>query len=182
MSKVILVAAISINNKITCGSNGDSFSWTSSEDQKYFTKLIKDSDLVIMGRKTYQINSSKMDLKHGPLRLILTKNPQKYSHLNIPKHLEFISLSPKEISLQYFPKYKQVLILGGSQIYSLFLEQNLINEFFLTIEPLIFSKGKNLFTNLNINQKCTLISIKKLNSTSTLLLKYKITQTYKNTL
>jgi dihydrofolate reductase len=174
MSKVILVAATSIDNKITRGSNGDSFSWTSPEDQKYFTNLIKESDLIVMGRKTYQVNSSKMDLTHGPLRLVLTKNPKKYSHLKISKHLEFTSLTPKEISLQYFPKYKQILILGGSQIYSLFLKQNLINEIFLTIEPYIFGNGQNLFDDLNIFQKYQLIDLQKLNSRGSILLKYKL--------
>lgn len=176
MSKVILVAATSINNKLTSGLDGNSFSWTSLEDQIYFSKLIKSSDLVIMGRKTYQVNSSKMDLKHGPLRLVLTKHPEKYSHLNIPNHLEFISLSPTEISLQYFPKYKQILILGGSQIYSLFLNQHIITDIYLTVEPLIFSTGKNLFDKLKINQKCNLISADKLNQKGSLLLKYQIIQ------
>ncbi len=174
MSKVILVAATSINNKITYSSNGDSFSWTSPEDQSYFTKLVKDSDLVIMGRKTYQINSSKMDLNHGPLRLVLTKHYQKYSHLNIPGHLEFTSLSPKEISSQYFSQSNQILVLGGTQIYSLFLQQNLIDEIFLTIEPYIFGDGQNLFDNLNIFQKFQLTSFQKLNHNGSILLKYKL--------
>ena len=174
MSQVILVAAASIDNKITHGSHGDSFSWTSSEDQKYFTQLVKDSDLVIMGRRTYQINSSKMNLAHGPLRLVLTKSPQKYSHLNIPGQLEFTSLTPKEISSRYFPQYNQILILGGSQIYSLFLKQNLIDEIFLTIEPFIFGSGQNLFNDLNIFQKYQLIDLQKLNSRGSILLKYKL--------
>ncbi|MCW1949392.1 MAG: dihydrofolate reductase family protein [Candidatus Shapirobacteria bacterium] len=176
MSKVILVAATSIDNKITCGSNGDSFSWTSPEDQKYFTQLIKDSDLVIMGRKTYQINSSKMDLTRGPLRLVLTKNPKKYSHLNIPGHLEFTSLTPPEISSKYFSKYNQILILGGSQIYSLFLKDNLIDEIYLTIEPVIFGNGKNLLNRLKIDQSFRLVDFKQLNRHGTLLLKYQVIQ------
>lgn len=174
MSRVILVAATSLNHKITCGTNGNSFSWTSPEDQKYFTQLVKNSDLVVMGRKTYQINASKMDLTCGPLRLVLTKHPQKYSHLNIPGHLEFISLNPLEISEKYFSQYNQILILGGSQIYSLFLNHNLINEIYLTIEPKIFKFGKNLFEKININQRCRLVSFKKLNASGTLLIKYKM--------
>ncbi len=173
MPKVILVAATSIDNKITQGSNGDSFSWTSSEDQKCFTQLIKDSDLVIMGRKTYQVNASKMDLTHSPLRLVLTKHPKKYSHLNIPGHLEFTSLTPTKIASQYFSQFHQILVLGGSQVYSLFLKQNLINEIFLTIEPYIFGDGQSLFNGLNIFQKYQLTDIQKLNNNGSILLKYK---------
>ena len=174
MSKIILVAATSLNGKITHGQQGDSFLWTSAGDQKYFSKLIKSSDLVIMGRQTYLVNRSKFDLTRPPLRLIVTHHPQDFSKFSIPNHLEFTSLSPHQIIDQYSPKHKQILIVGGAQINSLFLKENLVDEIFLTIEPLLFGQGKNLLKKVLLTQKCHLFSLKKISSSGTLLLKYKI--------
>lgn len=174
MSKIVLVAATSINGKITNGHQEDSFLWTSSGDKKYFSKLIKSSDLVIMGRQTYLVNRSKFDLTRKPLRLIITHHPQDFSQSTIPNHLEFTSSTPNQIINRYSKKYKQILIVGGAQINSLFLKENLIDEIYLTIEPLVFGQGKNLLKNIYLSRKCKLISLKKLSSSGTLLLKYKI--------
>ena len=71
-------------------------------------------------------------------------------------------------------KYKKIAILGGAQTYSYCLENNLMDEIYLTIEPLVFGKGINLFADTKIlNKKFKLFNIKKLNNKGTVLLHYK---------
>ncbi|MFA6081553.1 MAG: dihydrofolate reductase family protein [Patescibacteria group bacterium] len=70
--------------------------------------------------------------------------------------------------------YKKALLVGGSIINGLFLKNNLVDELYLTIEPKIFGKGKNIVEEQSLDKSLQLINVKKLNKTGTLLLKYKI--------
>jgi dihydrofolate reductase len=61
---------------------------------------------------------------------------------------------------------EQVVIAGGSSIYSQFLKENLIEDIFITIEPVIFGAGVKLF-NQELYKKLTLIDIKRISDQST---------------
>jgi dihydrofolate reductase len=69
--------------------------------------------------------------------------------------------------------YKKVCLLGGTQIYSYFLERNLIDEISLTIEPLVFGEGLPLFSCAIEPHRFALVSTKKLNNKGSLVLHYK---------
>ena len=88
-----------------------------------------------MGRKTYE--AAHIQLKPGILRIVLTHNPQK----GVPGILEFTDETPRELVNRLKNKYKQMLLLGGSDIATQFFEEKLIDEVWLTIEPKIFGSG-----------------------------------------
>ncbi|MDZ4227372.1 MAG: dihydrofolate reductase family protein, partial [Patescibacteria group bacterium] len=68
-----------------------------------------------------------------------------------------------------------VAVLGGAQTYSYFLKNNLIDELYLTIEPIVFGRGIPLLADVGENQaNFRLISKKQLNEKGTMLLHYKI--------
>ncbi|MEK7097891.1 MAG: dihydrofolate reductase family protein, partial [Patescibacteria group bacterium] len=85
-------------------------------------------------------------------------------------------LDPNKQSLPRLIKkhgYKKIAILGGTQIYSYCLEKKLIDELYLTVEPISFGHGLPIFaTKKQIKWK--LKSIKKLNNNGSLLLHYLI--------
>jgi dihydrofolate reductase len=68
--------------------------------------------------------------------------------------------------------YESVVISGGSQIYSLFMEQSLIDEVHVTVEPIFMGNGTALF-NKSLEAKCSLTSSEKLNN-DTLINIYKV--------
>ena len=72
--------------------------------------------------------------------------------------------------------FKKVAICGGSQIYSMFLEAGLVNNMYLSIEPVLFGHGVGMF-NTSIPQN---LKLELVHSTSTgrgsVFLDYKVTQ------
>ena len=67
-----------------------------------------------------------------------------------------------------------MLLVGGSKIYSSFMKEGLVDELYLTIEPVVFGNGKNLFSDESFETKLELVSSKKLNKKGTILLKYRV--------
>src|SRR3990172_3225178 len=57
--------------------------------------------------------------------------------------------------------YKEVAICGGASIYTMFLEANLVDTLYLTIEPKLFGKGVSLLNKLT-NVSLTLATTKHL--------------------
>ena len=173
--KVTMVMLSSVDGKTTQGNNKNIYSWSSIEDQKHFFSLIKKNNLIVMGRATYKASKPVIKLEKGKLRIILTRNPKKYSDQVVKDQLEFTNESPNKLLKRLSTLgYKKILIVGGSTINGLFLKQNLVDELYLTIEPKIFGSGKNIAEGQLLDKCLQLISIKKLNKAGTLLLKYKI--------
>lgn len=173
--KIIMAAVSSLNGKITKGEDPNIYSWTSKEDSKMFFSLIKKNNLIIMGSKTYEIARKIIKHKRNKLRVVLTRNPKKYSEETIKGILEFSSEKPLALIKKLENRgYRKMLLLGGGTINSLFLKSKLVNEIYLTIEPQIFGSGKNLIGEDRFRVCLKLISIKKLNSQGTLLLKLRV--------
>lgn len=171
--KVTMVMLTSVDGKITKGDDNNIYSWTSLEDQKYFFSLIKTHNLIVMGRSTYEASRPVIKLEKKKLRIILTRNPKKYSGQMIKGQLEFSDESPEKLVKRLsLLGYKKILLVGGGVINGLFLKQKLVNELLLTIEPRIFGSGKNIVEGQLLNTKLQLISIQKLNKVGTLLLRY----------
>lgn len=173
--KVTMVAVASLNGKTTKGKDTNIYSWTSKEDSKLFFSLIEKNNLIVMGSKTYEQARKLIKHKKNKLRVVLTRNPEKYSKESIKEMLEFTNETPLALIKQLESRgYKKMLLVGGSQANSLFLKSKLVNEIYLTLEPKIFGSGRILIVDENLDISLKLISIKKLNKKGTLLLKYKI--------
>ena len=70
--------------------------------------------------------------------------------------------------------YKKVAILGGPRVYNFFLEQDLLDEMYVTVEPYVFTSGIPMFSGDAFKKyKFSLKSVKKLNKSGTILLRYK---------
>jgi dihydrofolate reductase len=173
-TKITMVMVSSLNSKITRGPDSDIYQWTSSEDSQMFFNFLKKSDMVIMGAKTYQTIRSKINLNSGPFRLIVTRHPDNYQKDVVTGKIEFTSASPLQIFDKFKNKFHNILLVGGSEINSLFLKSKLVDELYLTIEPLIFGNGKNIIAESELDINCNLLKIKKLNKKGTLLLIYKL--------
>ena len=66
--------------------------------------------------------------------------------------------------------YKKIAILGGAQTYSYCLENKMLTDLYLTIEPVIFGSGIPLFAGKYKLRKVKIISTKNLNKTGTILI------------
>jgi len=168
--RVKLIMVQSINGKIRMGNNSQG-SWSSQEDRENFYNITKDIGIVIMGRKTFEEIGAPLKKR---INIVLTGNPEKYKEIELKydKYLYFTD-NPPEILLTELEKkgYNEVALIGGSTINSLFLEKNLINEIFLTIEPVIIEGDLSIFKYVNDKHNFKLKDFRKLNE-DTILLHY----------
>ena len=172
--KIILVAVISINGKTTKGNDPNVHDWSSPEDRKYFSSLIKKSELVIMGRRTFLAAQPSLKLSPTVRRVVLTKNPARYKKFEVSKQLEFTSESPTSLTKRLGKIHQQGLLVGGAEINTAFLLANIVDEIWLTIEPKMFGCGKNLTSEMSHGSGMQLKSCKRLNKKGALLLKYSV--------
>ncbi len=173
--KVILVMVSSINGKITKGDNPDVSAFASKEDAALFLSIKDRFRCYILGSATYEASRKKIILRKGKLRIVLTRNPEKYKAETVPGRLEFTSESPETLVRRLSRDgYKSALLLGGSQINRHFLAAGLVDEVYLTIEPALFGRGKDLVAESDVDVPLKLIRFEKLNKIGTLHVRYKV--------
>lgn len=169
--KTTLIMVMSLDAKITRGDEPKIYGWTSGEDRIYFSSLLEKSSLVIMGRKTFEASKKSPKLPAGRLQIVMTRNPDLYT--NIPGKLEFTNESP-ELLVQRLEQqgFDQALLVGGGHINTIFFQKKLINELWVTVEPLLLGTGNRLVAEDELDVSLQLKKVEKLNSKGTLLLKY----------
>ena len=138
---------------------------------------------MVMGSGTYEAvrkqlktprpRSAKRGGQNKKLRIVLTSSPEKYKNEQIKGQLEFTSETPRQLYDRMID-HPKMLLVGGSRVYSSFMKEGLVDEIYLTIEPVVFGEGKNLFAEGNFETKLKLESVERLNKKGTILLKYKV--------
>ena len=164
LTKYIAYVAASIDGRISITEKTKP-DWTSKEDWKFFQNELVDADAVVVGRNTYE--AAKISLQKRNT-FVLSSRPK-----TLIRKGKVTFLNPKTVNLkELFKGYNQVAIVGGGQVYQTMLDLGLLDELYVTIEPIILGHGKNMFVGGNKNIPLILKSIKKLNSTGTILLHY----------
>lgn len=161
----IAIVATTIDGHIAKHSRHFS-SWTSKEDKDFLHAILDTCDAILVGRSTYDMAKKPLSKRNC---IVFTRNTNNKKDLPVLTHLD-----PAKQSLTQLIKkrgYKKIGILGGEQIYSYCLENNLLDELFLTIEPVSFGYGLSLFKTKKL-AKWKLKSVKKLNNRGSLLLHY----------
>ena len=161
--KTFLIAAITADGFIGKDS-AHLADWTSKEDKKFFVEKTKEAGVVIMGLNTYKTIGKPLP---GRLNIVYSKTE---------KNLEGVEVTQDEPSklLNNLGErgYKEVAITGGAQIYTMFMEANLVDKLYLTVEPILFGYGMSLFTK-RLDVKLKLQSTQKLND-NTVALEYDV--------
>jgi dihydrofolate reductase len=166
--KTTLLMAITADGKIA--KTADHFAnWTSGADKKMFVEKTKAAGVIIMGLTTFQTIGRPLP---GRLNVVLTPEPEKET--DIPDSLKYTSQLPEEILKNLETRgYKEAIIGGGATINGLFLQKNLIDEIWLTIEPKIFGEGLNLFRGVDADVNLELLETVQLDK-NVIQLKYKV--------
>lgn len=168
--KTFLIAALSADGFIARDSAHSPLTWRSDGDRKFFIERTKQAGLAIMG-----LNTAKASKKPLPGRrnIIYADSTNQLSHWQEYGEWEITQDNPKEL-LSRLEKdgHKEVAICGGSQIYTMFMEQGLVDKLYLSVEPIVFGKGTTLF-NKDLDIKLQLESESKLGE-QTILLEYTV--------
>ena len=147
--------------------------WTSEEDHQFFVKKTQEIGVMIMGRSTYDTIGRPLP---GRISVVMTRDSeteaekarQKLKMDWLPNNLRFTSKSPQQILQALATEgYQQVSICGGASIYRLFMDQGLVNEMFITVEPVTFGQGIKLFEDQAVFDQFQLTEEKSLNQQGT---------------
>lgn len=157
--------AISLDGKI--GKSSQHFAdWTSKEDKKMFAQVSKNCGVVLMGENTFKTFPTPLKER---LNVVFSEREDVLDHDN----LRYVKGDPKLVLRKLEEEgYEKVLLGGGSFLNSLFLEEKLIDEIMLTIEPKIFGQGLSLF-NKDFEADLELLDLKKINDNA-IFVHYKI--------
>lgn len=161
--KTFIIAALTADGFIA-KSSSHLANWTSKEDKDFFTKLTKKAGVIVMGLNTYKTIGRPLPQRQNIVYAPLT---ERISGVEITQR------DPKEL-LDRFERQgqKEIAIIGGANIYTQFLKAGLIDEIYLTIEPLMFGQGMNLLAE-ELDVKLELKNTKKINDNA-VLLRYKV--------
>ena len=165
--KTILLMVMTIDGKIA-RHHLHHVDRSSPEDKTHFIETIQRIGVVIEWANTFKSINQKIIPKRRTI--VMTHNAKQFK---AQSDVEFFSWSAKELIWQLEHEgEKEVIIAGWAQINHSFLQEDLIDEIWLTIEPLIFGRGINLVEgNIDLHNKFRLVSVDKLNQ-DTLLIKY----------
>jgi len=199
MPKYIAIAAITLDGKIAQGPNHMS-SWTSKEDKDFLHRMLDKCDVVLVGNNTYKTAIKPLSKRNC---IVLTRAApllplgEGAAMHRAADEGSVIYCNPQKSDIKKLirdRKHKTVAILGGAQTYTFCLQNNLLDELYLTIEPIVFGHGMDLFSVFPLlplgegtpmqrgvdegskkskDYKFKLLSIKKLNKQGSLLLHYK---------
>ena len=159
MMQVIAIAVMSLDGYIT-RHNEEGVAFASLADQRFFRAALTEFDCCVFGANTFEISQTEILQRLAPerLRIVLTRSPEKYSAFHHPDALEFTDAPPEAVLTDLRQRGKQrCAILGGSEMYTMFLERHLVDELWLTIEPRLFGAGKRL-TNGRLDASLRLIT------------------------
>ncbi len=170
--KIVMIAALSANGCIA-DEKGDVTTWTSSEDKIFFSKTLKRYSTYLMGSKTYVLHSKSVS--PGTLRIVLTTQPEKYADMSEEGRLEFVDLTPEQM-VETYSYCGECLLLGGAYTYESFLKSGLVDEVYITREPIRLENGKQLVQDKELDEYLSDFEVEEtpLNNKGTLLQHYKL--------
>lgn len=169
--RTIAIAAITVDGKIALGPEHFS-DWTSPEDKAFMRGLLDKADVVVVGNNTYKTAIEPLSKRNCIVLTSSVKTAERRAD-----NLLFWNPEGADAS-SVLNKYNMVALLGGAKTYSYFLQNDLLDELYLTIEPIAFGRGVSLFDHqADLPAHFSLLSMEKLNEGGTVLLHYSFTKT-----
>ena len=162
--RVLLLATITLDGKIARDASHFT-NWSSREDKRLFQRTSKEAGVVIMGRATFETLPGPLP---GRLMVVMTRDAAaaRSRHGQV-EGVEFTAEGPAEVLARLEARgYTSAVLGGGAQIYRAFLEAGLIDEVWLTVEPLAFGAGIALFGDAPLEQRFTLLAMERLGEQS----------------
>jgi dihydrofolate reductase len=152
MRKIILNVATSLDGLIE-GPNGE-YDWCFTDQDYGLTDFFKSIDTIFMGRKSYEVAVSNggMDMWKGATTYVFSKSLNESSS----KDLKIIR-SMDQVAGILQQTGKNIWLFGGAELTKAFINNNLVNELWLSVHPIVLGSGKPLFENIDTRKHLKLI-------------------------
>ncbi len=172
MRKLKLQVQMSIDGCIAGPNNEMDWLIRDSKNLKYIHGIAESVDTILLGRKmTDEFISYWTDVMNKPddpmyafakkmieiPKVVFTKTLNKSKWVNT----ELAKGDLKdEITKLKTQNGKDILVFGGASFDSSLIKENLIDEFYLFVNPIVMGNGKNIFKDIKEIQKLSLIESK----------------------
>ncbi len=147
--------------------------FASAADQAFFREAVQTFDCSIAGRRTYEAGrESILRAREGSrLQIVLTSTPDRFADARTD-HLEFRNAGVAEVARELTRRGRnRCALLGGTRLYTEACAKGLLDELWVTVEPVAFGEGVRMFEG-GVDFRFELANSKAL-SGNTLLLKYR---------
>lgn len=167
---ITLYMAMSINAMIA--DRNEKTSW-SDEEWNSYCQMVASKGNVVVGAKTYPLYFDEDFAKMGdPLIVVLSKSGSIKEPRNGRKDVVVTSVD-EALAVLKEKGFTDILVTGGGQVDTAFVEKNLIDEIYLDIEPFLFGKGIPLFYPFDLDLELELVDSKMINE-NTIQVHYKL--------
>jgi dihydrofolate reductase len=162
--KVVLYIAQSLDGYIAREDND--ISWLSvveQENEDYgYGDFIKSIDTVIMGRKTYEkVLSFGIEFPHKDKKCYVLSKTLEGSDRNVQFYNGYVDDLIRKLRNE---EGNGIFIDGGAEVVREFRSRNLIDEYIISIIPILLGKGIRLFKETDMDNNLKLIDNKAFSS------------------
>jgi len=140
---------------------------------EYYTQLLRDADLFVYGRKTYQLmvpywpdvakdqSASKADRDFAQAfcsanKVVVSRSLDSAEAKKGDKNARVVHTNLRDEILELKQKPGKNIIVGGVDIPSQLIELGLVDEYRFCISPVIAGAGRRLMEGVNLPQKLQL--------------------------
>ena len=153
--KILLDLAVTLDGFIE-GKNGE-IDWCIMEPEMNFPDFLNQIDTIFFGRKSYELYEAfrpkEESSKEDKDMWAQTDSKKKYVFSRtLQSNQDFTVIKDRlkdEVEKIKNTPGKDIWLYGGSDLISTFMKLNLIDEYRLSIHPILLGAGKPLFTDTN---------------------------------
>lgn len=159
--KVFMIASLTADGFI--GKTADHLAdWTSREDKQLFVRLTKEAGVMVMGARTFATIGRALPERET---IVYTTHPETIT----VEGVETTTEAPADLVARLERQGTSgIAICGGAVIYTMFMAAGVVDELYLTVEPVLFGQGVPLFAS-GLDVPLTLLDTSKLNDNTVLL-------------
>jgi len=174
MRKLILLMHTSLDGFVA-GPNGE-MDWIRFDEElaDYVGKITDSADTALYGRITYEMMESywptaaesptatKHDIEHAnwvnnALKIVFSRTREKTNWKNTMIIKDDIAEKIADMKNQ---PGKNLLLIGSASITHVFMQHNLIDEYWINVNPVLLGEGTPLFTNISDRVNLKLVQAK----------------------
>lgn len=172
MKKIIFQMSVSLDGYIEGPNHEIGWHLVDDEFNAYAVEMLKATDVLIMGRKTYELMAGywptaedndpvvKERMNSTP-KLVFSRTLKNVEWQN--SRLATGSIADEVARLKQVPG-NVVLPIGGSELAASFLDQGLMDELHIILTPILLGGGKTVLDGIKRRYPLRLLSTKKFNS------------------
>lgn len=165
--KIILYMAITANGFIA--KTDDDTSWISKEEWNCYSLTTRTVGNLVIGHRTYNILTKQPEFSEfKDVKIVVIANKK----VELVSSNHFIAHSPKE-ALDILKNEKEVIVAGGGKTNASFLSENLVDEIYIDIEPMVFGEGIPIFHGFSFEKELEFLGMKNI-SKNEIQLHYKV--------